>query len=678
MVSSGSNLGTATLDLRGDLSGLDRSLGRAEKNVGASSGRMGRALKGIAIGAATAGAGIAVGIGAGIAKTIADINATERALRPASERARIAAESLQILSEAAVRAGSEDGLEAIVDTSQELQLQLGEIALTGKGRALEALEALGLESARLQAMKPEEAWRLVVEQIQAIPNVADRAIAAEEIFGGTSEKLAGIINLTSAEFAALEDNVRATTDIWSGETLEASKELQLELQHLRTDLMRGSNAFVAGLLPQLVKYVRIIRTDLVPAYQQLKSRALEPLIAFGRQTLIPFITTIIGSIRAWGEQNQGTFGEFLAVLRDTIWPFLRDTLIPFWVDFMTAKLTLLKTVWDGVLRPVFNALMEALEDLIPVFQNDILPAIQSFIRMMKGPLSDVLGVIGGLLGSLTFTLEGLDGSSEKVTVRIGRMQAAFRRIIRAMRPVLDAFIEIAKFLWPLVTETWEEGVQPMLEQLLELMAQIAESDAFKIFVDGAVVVLKTLAIVIQTTVEIITRALSLVINLLQGDWREAWADVKSIFLEVVDFIGDLLRLWGITRWWNEIWDKMVRILKEHLNNIIRALNTFIRNFNRIRIKVPDWVPGLGGGQWSPNLPEIPQLAEGGIITSPTLALVGEAGPEAVVPLSRMNGAGAMGGLHIHFDGNVYGFDDFTRRVQEAINLGNRRGFNTAF
>lgn len=38
----------------------------------------------------------------------------------------------------------------------------------------------------------------------------------------------------------------------------------------------------------------------------------------------------------------------------------------------------------------------------------------------------------------------------------------------------------------------------------------------------------------------------------------------------------------------------------------------------------------------PDIPNIPQLAEGGIVTRPTLALVGEAGPEAVVPLSRPN------------------------------------------
>lgn len=42
--------------------------------------------------------------------------------------------------------------------------------------------------------------------------------------------------------------------------------------------------------------------------------------------------------------------------------------------------------------------------------------------------------------------------------------------------------------------------------------------------------------------------------------------------------------------------------------------------------------GIGG---------IPQLAEGGIVTRPTLALIGEAGPEAVVPLRGSSGFGGM-------------------------------------
>lgn len=43
-------------------------------------------------------------------------------------------------------------------------------------------------------------------------------------------------------------------------------------------------------------------------------------------------------------------------------------------------------------------------------------------------------------------------------------------------------------------------------------------------------------------------------------------------------------------------------------------------------------PGIGG--FGINIPEIPKLAQGGIINKPTTALIGESGPEVVVPLKN--------------------------------------------
>ena len=56
------------------------------------------------------------------------------------------------------------------------------------------------------------------------------------------------------------------------------------------------------------------------------------------------------------------------------------------------------------------------------------------------------------------------------------------------------------------------------------------------------------------------------------------------------------------------------------------------------------------------------LAEGGIVTRPTFAMVGEAGPEAVVPLNKSAGLG--GGVTINIQGNFVGSED------EAMRLGN--------
>ena len=60
------------------------------------------------------------------------------------------------------------------------------------------------------------------------------------------------------------------------------------------------------------------------------------------------------------------------------------------------------------------------------------------------------------------------------------------------------------------------------------------------------------------------------------------------------------------------------------------------------------------------------------MTGPTLARIGEAGPEAVVPLDKLGKSGLGGGLTIIFQGDVYGGEDFGDRVRDAVDEATRR------
>jgi hypothetical protein len=63
--------------------------------------------------------------------------------------------------------------------------------------------------------------------------------------------------------------------------------------------------------------------------------------------------------------------------------------------------------------------------------------------------------------------------------------------------------------------------------------------------------------------------------------------------------------------------------------------------------------------------EIPKMAEGGIVNRPTLALIGEAGPEAVVPLSKM-GAGGGGDVNINVNGGLATSAEIGQTVLNAL------------
>lgn len=87
-------------------------------------------------------------------------------------------------------------------------------------------------------------------------------------------------------------------------------------------------------------------------------------------------------------------------------------------------------------------------------------------------------------------------------------------------------------------------------------------------------------------------------------------------------------------------------IKSGINFVIRLINSLIGGLNKVGSTL-NKIPGVQVN----TIGTIPELANGGVVTRPTLALVGEAGPEAVVPLDRYNGAGGGGGgITVNFNG----------------------------
>ena len=66
---------------------------------------------------------------------------------------------------------------------------------------------------------------------------------------------------------------------------------------------------------------------------------------------------------------------------------------------------------------------------------------------------------------------------------------------------------------------------------------------------------------------------------------------------------------------------------------------------------------------------IPGFADGGIVTRPTLAMVGEKGPEAIIPLSQMGGMG--GGVTVNVTGGLSTSAEIGQAVVNAIRAYNR-------
>lgn len=78
---------------------------------------------------------------------------------------------------------------------------------------------------------------------------------------------------------------------------------------------------------------------------------------------------------------------------------------------------------------------------------------------------------------------------------------------------------------------------------------------------------------------------------------DLWSGIKSIF-------------GGMGKWFDGIWDGVKTGFKGFINFIIRGLNKIPEGLNKLNVKLPSWLPEVGGKELGFSVPTIPYLANG--------------------------------------------------------------------
>ncbi len=157
-----------------------------------------------------------------------------------------------------------------------------------------------------------------------------------------------------------------------------------------------------------------------------------------------------------------------------------------------------------------------------------------------------------------------------------------------------------------------------------------------------------------------------------------WA---TLIAEIASYIFGWIKGWSDNPIWQSFWggmQELAKIVSEITDVFGWIIDIFTgKGFDRIgkisgeiadfgdSIKSALGFKGslLGGG--------LTKMADGGVVTSPTQALVGEAGPEAIIPLDQMKN---MGGTSITVSGLV-DENKFRSIIREEIEKSNRRLYN---
>lgn len=163
-------------------------------------------------------------------------------------------------------------------------------------------------------------------------------------------------------------------------------------------------------------------------------------------------------------------------------------------------------------------------------------------------------------------------------------------------------------------------------------------------------------------VAIITLVIGIVVGIIVGVFNVLW-NLGTSFGKAIMSGGE-----GLKSWFLNIPKTIKEGFLEGFTEVFNAVTGIYNKFaDKLSFKIPKWVKGIGGKGFS--LPQIPMLADGGIVNSPTLAMIGEAGPEAVIPLTGKNAGMGLGGGGITVNINVSGVTDRSDKRALAKEIG---------
>ena len=369
--------------------------------------------------------------------------------------------------------------------------------------------------------------------------------------------------------------------------------------------------------------------------KKLWENVLVPFLSFLADNVFPVIAPIIERI--------GTF--FLTNIQMIISKF---KLI---VDVITGVLKILEgifsgdwaKIWEGV-KDIFVGVWDFIVGIASTVWEQIKTAVETGFELVKGVIKVILDAI-----VLYFTI-GFNSIKGVWELIISFFQGLWDGIVTIFSVVGTWFTERFKEAWDGLTNIFSVLGQWFSERWTEvknILSPIGQwfKDKFQSAWDGLTGIFKSLGSWFGARWSDVTNALSNVASWFGNTFTSAynavrnafssigsffsgvWSTVKSIFVNAGQMVG------------SAVGGAFKGAVNAVLGTIENIVNGFINMINGV-IGVINAIPGVSLGYI--NGISLPRLARGGIVDSPTIAMIGEAGKEAVVPLEDTGFLQTMG------------------------------------
>ena len=367
-------------------------------------------------------------------------------------------------------------------------------------------------------------------------------------------------------------------------------------------------------------------------------------------------TDMANGIETWGQPIiDGVSGVFNSIWADVIDPVLQlatqmwadftGILVELWNEhgqplidnigqFVVNVIALFQKIWDNILEPIITPFLQALSNVWDKYLKPLIKTIGDFVMTF---VNGALEIYNKFISPIVmWIIERLKPTFEFIG---NIVSTVFEYVVGIISSVINGiigyFTGLINFIVGVFTGNWSKawnGIKQMFSSVWNAIKGVAQASWD--YIKGIFSAVKDFFVSKWNDIKSV---FSSVATWFSGIFSKAWEGIKSAFSKVKSFFTDIWdTIKGIfSKVGSAIADAISGAVKKAVNTVlslaIKIINGFISAIN-LAIGVINLIPGVDIKKLDKM--EVPKLARGGITNGSTLANIGEAGREAVLPLEN--------------------------------------------
>mgnify|MGYP000957511223 CR=1 FL=1 len=520
-----------------------------------------------------------------------------------------------------------------------------------------------------------------------------RALVAE--FENTGNMFASAGNIAQAFADGFYDVITSTGAIRIGSSIVSSilaiRSSIVEISYkFGGDLMQGIERIVTDNMPGIAEIFSNTLSDIAPIFESAEqaindmsdsiSRVydnyIRPSIESSTKAISGFVSVFV---KGWNNHIQPVIKKIGQGFADTIGKHI-SPLIQKILD-MVASFQEMSQVINAYLAPVISFIVEQLTKVLA----PTLEYIGEVFRVLFNTAADILGGIADFVKGVFDIITGiLTSDMDKIFDGFTETGDAIMNILSTiLTGLLDLTVAVLKVIWDTIVAIF----QGIWDGIVSIFSPVAEwfAGVFQAAWDGIVAIFTGLGTWFSARWTEVTTALSNIGTWFTDMFQKAWNGLTGIFANIGTWFGERWNdvtnaLANVATWFGSIfssaynavvnafssiggffsgvWSTVKSIfvnagqavgsavggafrsaVNAVLGTIENVVNGFISMINGV-IGMINKIPGVSLG--GIGYVSLPRLARGGIVDSPTVAMIGEAGKEVVMPLENTGFLQTMG------------------------------------